>query len=162
MVIIGSDFHARCQQIAMLDEAVGQLTERRLDHRKEEADAFYRNLQGPVRVGIGPPGRSAGSSACSRNWVTNFGSATPPRFRLGGSRTISDSDLQEQGCRRFGDILSASHPRREIWARSRLSRSRQQLNAEVNGIDQMRKRGSNKGSLTGVVFDLHRPYQISP
>jgi transposase len=52
MMIIGCDFHTRYQQIAMLDEATGELTERRLDHQNGEADAFYRNLQGPVRVGI--------------------------------------------------------------------------------------------------------------
>ena len=51
-MIIGCDFHARYQQIAMLDEATGGLTERRLDHQSGEAEAFYRNLQGPVRVGI--------------------------------------------------------------------------------------------------------------
>ena len=52
MLIIGSDFHTRYQQIAMLDEATGELTERRLDHESGEAQAFYRHLQGPVRVGI--------------------------------------------------------------------------------------------------------------
>jgi hypothetical protein len=52
MIIIGCDFHTRYQQIAMLDEATGELTERRLDHPSGEAEAFYRNLQGPVRVGI--------------------------------------------------------------------------------------------------------------
>jgi transposase len=52
MMIIGCDFHTRYQQIAMLDETAGELTERRLDHQTGEADAFYRNLQGPVRVGI--------------------------------------------------------------------------------------------------------------
>ena len=36
----------------MLDEATGELTERRLDHQSGEAEAFYRNLQAPVRVGI--------------------------------------------------------------------------------------------------------------
>ena len=30
MLIIGCDFHTRYQQIAMLDEATGELTERRL------------------------------------------------------------------------------------------------------------------------------------
>jgi hypothetical protein len=48
MIIIGCDFHTRCQQIAMLDEATGELTERRLDHQAGEAGAFYRNLQGRV------------------------------------------------------------------------------------------------------------------
>ena len=51
-MIIGCDFHTRYQQIAMMDEATGELTERRLEHESGEADAFYRNLQGPVRVGI--------------------------------------------------------------------------------------------------------------
>jgi hypothetical protein len=51
-MMIGRDFHTRYQQIAMLDEATGELTERRLDHQTGEAEAFYRNLQGPVRVGI--------------------------------------------------------------------------------------------------------------
>ena len=52
MMIIGCDFHTRYQQIAMMDEATGELTERRLEHQSGEAQAFYRNLQGPVRVGI--------------------------------------------------------------------------------------------------------------
>ena len=30
----------------------GELIERRLDHQSGEAHAFYRHLQGPVRVGI--------------------------------------------------------------------------------------------------------------
>ena len=41
----------------MLEEATGELTERRLDHQSGEAEAFYRNLHGPVRVwieGTGP------------------------------------------------------------------------------------------------------------
>jgi transposase len=52
MMIMGCDFHTRYQTIAMLDEATSELTERRLDHQSGEAEAFYRGLQGPVRVGI--------------------------------------------------------------------------------------------------------------
>jgi hypothetical protein len=52
MKIIGCDFHTRYQQIAMMDEATGELIERRLDHQSGEAQAFYRDLQGPVRVGM--------------------------------------------------------------------------------------------------------------
>ena len=52
MKIIGCDFHTRYQQIAMMDEATGELIERRLDHQSGEAEEFYRELQGPVRVGI--------------------------------------------------------------------------------------------------------------
>ena len=80
MMIIGCDFHTRYQQIAMMDEATGELTERRLDHESGEADAFYRNVQGPVRVGIEATGPIAGSSGCLRNSVTNFGSEMLQRF----------------------------------------------------------------------------------
>jgi hypothetical protein len=52
MMIIGCDFHTRYQQIAMMNEATGELTERRLDHQSGEAHEFYRNLHGAVRVGI--------------------------------------------------------------------------------------------------------------
>src|SRR5712671_305581 len=53
MIIIGCDFHTRYQQIAMADDETGELLlERRLDHESGEAHAFYRGLQGPVRVGI--------------------------------------------------------------------------------------------------------------
>ena len=52
MKIIGCDFHTRYQQIAMLDEATGELIERRLEHEDGEAHRFYRNLPRPVRVGV--------------------------------------------------------------------------------------------------------------
>jgi hypothetical protein len=52
MKIIGCDFHTRYQQIAMVDDETGELVEGRLEHESGEAQAFYRDLQGPVRVGI--------------------------------------------------------------------------------------------------------------
>jgi hypothetical protein len=52
MPIIGCDFHTRYQQIAMLDDATGELTERRLEHQNGEASTFHRSLPKPVRVGI--------------------------------------------------------------------------------------------------------------
>jgi transposase len=52
MKIIGCDFHTRYRQIAMLDDQTGELTERRLEHEGGEAEAFYRGLAAPVRVGI--------------------------------------------------------------------------------------------------------------
>jgi hypothetical protein len=52
MLIIGCDFHTRYQQIAMVDQATGELVERRLEHESGEAQAFYRSLPKPMRVGI--------------------------------------------------------------------------------------------------------------
>jgi hypothetical protein len=37
MMVMGCDFHARYQQMAMLDEATGELTLRRLDHQTRDA-----------------------------------------------------------------------------------------------------------------------------
>jgi hypothetical protein len=60
MLIIGCDFHTRYQQIAMAEEATGELLlERRLDHENGEAHAFYRNFHAPVRVGIEATGLNA-------------------------------------------------------------------------------------------------------
>jgi len=52
MIIIGCDFHTRYQQIALVDDSTGELSERRLDHENGEAHTFYRGLPKPVRVGI--------------------------------------------------------------------------------------------------------------
>jgi len=41
MLIIGCDFHTRYQQIAMMDEATGELVERRLDHQSDVAYAPF-------------------------------------------------------------------------------------------------------------------------
>ena len=42
MMIIGCDSHTRYQQIAMMEEATGELAGRRLDHESGEARAFNR------------------------------------------------------------------------------------------------------------------------
>jgi hypothetical protein len=41
MLIIGCDFHTRYQQIAIMDEATGELIERCLDHESGEAGAHW-------------------------------------------------------------------------------------------------------------------------
>jgi transposase len=58
MMIIGCDLHTRYQQIAMLDTASGEVTERRLEHENGEARAFYGALTRPVRVGIEATGHT--------------------------------------------------------------------------------------------------------
>jgi transposase len=58
MKIVGCDLHTRYQQVAMLDEATGELVERRLEHESGEARAFYTELAGPARVGIEATGHT--------------------------------------------------------------------------------------------------------
>jgi transposase len=51
MLIIGCDFHAGFQQVAIFDNQTGELEQRRLRHR-EEAEQFYRSLAAGVLVGM--------------------------------------------------------------------------------------------------------------
>jgi transposase len=58
MLTIGCDFHTRFQQIAMLDTTTGEIIERRLEHERGEAKAFYAALPSPARVGIEATGHA--------------------------------------------------------------------------------------------------------
>jgi transposase len=51
MLIIGCDFHAGFQQVAMFDSTTAEIRQRRLRH-PQEARAFYAALPAPVRVGL--------------------------------------------------------------------------------------------------------------
>jgi len=98
MLIIGCDFHTRYQQIAMMDEASGELTERRLDHESGEAQTFYRNLQGPVRVGIEATGPI--------HWFERL------LLELGHELWIGDSAKIRTGGPGFASLKIVSPPRR--------------------------------------------------
>ena len=52
MLIIGCDFHPGFQQVAIFDNRMGEIEEKRLQHRAE-GEQFYRSLAGQeVRVGM--------------------------------------------------------------------------------------------------------------
>jgi hypothetical protein len=77
MIIIGCDFHTRYQQIARMDESTGVLVERRLDRESGEAHVFYRNLQGPARVGSA---EAVGIVSVKRIWFPTVAlCGRPPR-----------------------------------------------------------------------------------
>ena len=88
MLIIGCDFHTRYQQIAMMDEATGELTERRLDHESGEAHTFYRSLQGPVRVGIEATGPI--------HWFERLLAELGHELWIGDSAKIRASEVRKQ------------------------------------------------------------------
>ena len=88
MIIIGCDFHTRYQQIAMLDEATGELTERRLQHENGEAEAFYRSLAQPVRVGIEATGPI--------HWFERLLAELGHELWIGDSALIRASEVRKQ------------------------------------------------------------------
>lgn len=58
MLIIGCDFHPRVQQISFVDKETGECGNLRLDHKKGEAERYYRSLAGrQVRVGVEATGK---------------------------------------------------------------------------------------------------------
>ena len=58
MMIIGCDFHPSWQQVAVLDNETGELSERKLVNGDGEAERFYRGLPLPSLIGVEACGNS--------------------------------------------------------------------------------------------------------
>jgi transposase len=123
MKIIGCDFHTRYQQIAMLDDVTGELTERRLEHESGEAEGFYRGLAGAVRVGIEATGPI--------QWFQRLLAELGQELWIGDSAQIRASAVRQQKTDQRDaalilDLLLASRfPR--IWVPSPAERDLRQL-----------------------------------
>lgn len=89
MLIIGCDFHTRYQQIAMAEDSTGELlAERRLDHESGEAEAFYRSLPKPIRVGIEATGPI--------HWFERLLAELGHELWIGDSAQIRASEVRKQ------------------------------------------------------------------
>src|SRR5947199_3656773 len=124
MIIIGCDFHTRYQQIAMANDETGELLlERRLDHESGEAHAFYRGLQGPVRVGIEATGPI--------HWFERLLAELGHELWIGDSAKIRASEVRKQktderDARLILDLLLAKRfPK--IWVPTPTERDLRQL-----------------------------------
>jgi transposase len=124
MFIIGCDFHTRYQQIAMAEETTGELLlERRLEHESGEAQAFYRSLPAPVRVGIEATG--------PMHWFERLLAELGHELWIGDSAKIRASEVRKQKTDRRDaalilDLLLANRfPR--IWVPTPAERDLRQL-----------------------------------
>jgi transposase len=144
MMIIGCDFHTRYQQIAMLDDATGELTERRLEHENREADAFYRCLAGPVRVGMEATGPI--------QWFQRLLAELGHELWIGDSGKIRASEVRKQKtderdaalildlllANRFPRIWVASPAERDLrqllWHRHKLVRMRTMVGNQLHAL----------------------------
>jgi transposase len=124
MLIIGCDFHTRYQQIAMAEESTGELlVERRLNHEDGEAAAFYRGLQGAVRVGIEATGPI--------HWFVRLLAELGHDLWIGDSAKIRASEVRKQktderDARLILDLLLAKRfPK--IWVPTPAERDLRQL-----------------------------------
>jgi transposase len=140
MMIIGCDFHTRYQQIAMLDEGTGELIERRLEHENGEAHAFYRGLQGAVRVGIEATG--------PLHWFERLLSELGHELWIGDSAKIRASEVRKQKTDQrdaaliLDLLLSNRFPR--IWVSSPAERDLRQLLWHRHKLVRMRTMVGNQ------------------
>jgi transposase len=140
MKIIGCDFHTRQQQIAMLDQATGELVERQLQHENGEARKFYEQLAGPVIVGIEATGYT--------RWFEQMLSELGHDLRVGDAAEIRATVVRRQK----NDRLDAAHilkllveerfPR--IWMPTAAERDLRQLVLHRVKLVQMRTKVMNQ------------------
>jgi len=122
MKIVGCDLHTRYQQIAMLEEETGELTERRLEHESGEARAFYASLQGPVarlfaffaKGGVVHLLQSHASGKANLGDASHFSRATTNSGAHNNARLISLSGKLQMAFR----ASSAYSPARSLAASS--------------------------------------------
>ena len=139
MKVIGCDYHPSFQQIAMLDQSSGELTGRRLSH-PAEAEAFYRSLQGPVRVGLEAIGNTL--------WFERLLAELGHELWIGDAARIRASVVRPQKT----DARDAAHllelmlherfPR--IWVPSPPDRDLRQLLLHRHKLVQMRTQVKNQ------------------
>lgn len=97
MIIIGCDFHASFQQVAVLDTESGEYKERKLMHATGEAEQFYRRIGTPSLVGM----ESVGNS----QWFVQLLERLGHEVRIGDAARIRASYVRKQKT----DKRDASH-----------------------------------------------------
>jgi transposase len=171
MMIIGCDFHTRYQQIAVANDETGELLlERRLDHQSGEAEAFYRDLHKPARVGIEATGPI--------HWFERLLAELGHELWIGDSAKIRAAEVRKQKtderdarlildlllAKRFPKIWVPTPSERDLrqllWHRHKLVTLRTMLGNQLHflamsqGLCRKQKLFSKKGrgELTGLTL----------
>jgi transposase len=142
MMIIGCDYHPGFQQIAYVDTKTGEVGERRLGHR-EEAEQFYRDLQGRgwnVRVGMEASGHGG--------WFERLLAELQFELQIGDAAAIKTKRVRKQKTDRQDAqlllklLLEDRFPR--IWVPDPANRDLRQLLWHRHRLVQMRTRIMNQ------------------
>jgi transposase len=139
MLIIGCDFHAGFQQIAIFDNQTGEISQKRLQHR-EEAEQFYGSLPAEVLVGM---------EACGHYpWFERLLSGCGHELWLGDASAIRATVVRKQKTdRRDAEqllrlLMEGRFPR--IWVPSLEERDVRQLLMHRHKQVQTRTRVKNQ------------------
>lgn len=140
MMIVGCDFHPSWQQVAALDTASGELTERKLVNSDGEAERFFRSLPPPALVGIEATGNA--------QWFLDLLETLGHEVWIGDAARIRSSYVRKQKT----DKRDAAHlltllfedrfPR--LWTPDRAMRDQRQLLIHRHKLVVMRTQAKNE------------------
>ena len=88
MRIIGCDYHPSWQQISWMETNTGETGEMQLQHASGEAERFYRQLPGPVLIGMESTGNC--------QWFVDLIAALGHELWVGDAAKIRASDPRQQ------------------------------------------------------------------
>jgi transposase len=88
MRMIGCDFHAGQQTLAMLDQDTGEVSQHTLKHEGETVRTFYQSLRPPVNVGIEATG--------AMGWFLQLLEELGMTYQVGHPATIRQADSRKQ------------------------------------------------------------------
>ncbi len=140
MIIIGCDFHPSWQQIAWVDTETGETEERKLLHASGEAEQFYRQLRGPVRVGLESTGNC--------HWFVDLLTELGHEVWIGDAAKIRAKQVRKQKTDRrdaahiLDLLIKNDFPR--IWTPSRQERDQRQLLIHRYKLVTLRARVKNE------------------
>ena len=155
MKYIGCDFHPSFQQIAMLDLETGEMVERRLLHA-EEARVFYRELQGPVVVGIETSGNT--------HWFESLLVRCGHELWIGDAAAIARQEgrKQKHDRRDAALILKLMVENRfpKIWVPTVAERDLRQLLMHRHQLVRMRTRVKNQLQHIALNQGVQKKYKL--
>ncbi len=140
MWIIGCDFHPRYQQIAALDQATGEIVERRLSHEGREVVQFYESLPRGALIGM--------EATCPAQWFERLLDRCGHQLWVGDPAQIRAAVVRKQktdtrDARHLLDLLlTGQFPR--IWIPTPAERDARQLLVHRHKLVQWRTQVQNQ------------------
>lgn len=153
MLIIGCDFHPSFQQISFVDQETGECGSLRLDHKKGEAERYYRNLAGQrVRVGVEATGNMRWFERLLRELGFELWVADPMKVRAAAARKAKTDKKDAELLLRL--LMEDRFPR--IWVPTVEQRDARQLVLHRHRLVQTRTRAKNQLQALASNEGLHR------
>lgn len=139
MWIIGCDYHPGFEVVSIFDNRTGEVSEKKLMH-PQEAEKFYRGLEGPVRVGIEASGHG--------QWFTRLMAECGHELWVGDAARIRAMEVRKSKTDRrdaqhiLDLMIGGRFPR--IWVPTEAERDVRQLLLHRHQRVRMRTQAKNQ------------------